>query len=92
METTSQAPGSAEAHEPNVTHYIVNGEPQETTERKLTGRQILESAGFTPAEEYRLTRNDGDKAIGLDDHEPIHEGEAFTATFKGITPVSWEWA
>jgi hypothetical protein len=88
MDTSTQAPDSAAAHEPKVIHYSVNGEPQETTERKLTGRQILENAGFTPAEEYRLTRNDGGKEVGLDDDEPIHEREAFTATFKGPTPVS----
>lgn len=69
-------------------HYTVNAEPQETTERKLTGRRILEDAGFTPATDYRLTRNDGGKEIGLEDEEPIHEGEAFTATFRGVTPVS----
>lgn len=88
MDTTTQAPHSGEAQTPSVINYSVNGEPQETTERKLTGRQILENAGFTPAEEYRLTRNDGGKEIGPDDEEPIHEREAFTATFKGITPVS----
>jgi len=71
-----------------VIHYSVSGEPQETTERKLIGRQILERAGFTPAEDYRLTRDDGGKEIGLTDEEPIHEGEAFTATFRGPTPVS----
>jgi len=70
-------------------HYAVSGEPQETSERKLTGRQILERAGFTPAEDYRLTRDDGGKEIGLIDEEPIHEGEAFTATFRGPTPTSW---
>ena len=88
MDTSTQAPDPAEAHAAKVIHYSVNAEPQETTERKLTGRQILENAGFMPAEDYRLTRNDGGKEIGLDDDEPIHEREAFTATFKGITPVS----
>ena len=87
MDTTEQV-SVADAHKPKVIHYSVNAEPQETTERKLSGRQILENAGFTPAEEYRLTRNDGGKEIGLDDDEPIHEREAFTATFKGPTPVS----
>jgi hypothetical protein len=71
-----------------VIHYTVNAEPQETTARKLTGRQILENAGFTPAEDYELTRNDGGKVIGPDHGEPIHEGEAFTAKFTGPTPVS----
>jgi DNA-binding LacI/PurR family transcriptional regulator len=71
-----------------IIHYIVSGEPQETTERKLAGRQILERAGFTPAEDYRLTRDDGGKEIGLTDLEPIHGNEAFTATFRGPTPTS----
>jgi hypothetical protein len=87
MDTTKQGTAS-DARKPKTIHHTVNGEPQETTERKLTGRQILENAGFTPAEDYRLTRNKGGKEIGLDDDEPIHEGEAFTATFKGTTPVS----
>jgi len=87
MDTTEQT-SAAEARERKVIHYSVNGEPHDTTERKLTGRQILEDAGFTPAEEYRLVRNDGDQEIGPDDSEPIHEDEAFTATFKGVTPVS----
>lgn len=87
MATTAPT-GASETHDRKVIHYSINAEPQETTERKLTGRQILENAGFTPPEEHRLTRNDGGKEIGLDDEEPIHEGEAFTATFRGITPVS----
>jgi hypothetical protein len=86
---TAQPSGSESARDRDkVIHYTVNAEPQETTARKLTGRQILEHAGFTPAEEYVLTRNDGNKVIGLDDEEPIHEGEAFTAKFNGPTPVS----
>lgn len=76
------------ARPPKVIHYRVNAEPQETRERQLSGRQILERAGFTPAEDYRLTRNDGGKEIGLDERESIRPGEVFTATFRGITPVS----
>jgi hypothetical protein len=71
-----------------VIHYSVSAEPQETTEHKLTGREILERAGFTPAEDYTLTRDDGHKVIGPDDRESIHQGETFTAKFKGITPTS----
>jgi hypothetical protein len=86
---TDQPERSASARgRDKVIHYTVNAEPQETTARKLTGRQILENAGFTPAGEYELTRNNGGKVIGLDDDEPIHEGEAFTAKFNGPTPVS----
>ena len=72
----------------SVTNYSVNAEPQQTTEKKLFGRVILENAGFTPADDYELTRNDGSKAVGLDDEEPIREGEAFTAKFTGPTPTS----
>lgn len=87
METKEQA-SIKHGRESKVIHYSVNGEQQQTTERKLTGHEILTTAGFTPAEDYRLTRNDGGKEIGLDNQEPIHEGEAFTATFRGVTPVS----
>ena len=87
MDTTDEV-SAQDPRNPKTIHYTVNGEPQETTERKLTGRQILENAGFAPAEDYRLTRNQGGKEIGLNDDEPIHEGEAYTATFKGTTPVS----
>lgn len=69
-------------------HYTVNGEAQETTARKLTGRQILEGAGFSPATDYELTRDNGNKVIGIESEEPIREGEAFTAKFNGPTPVS----
>jgi hypothetical protein len=69
--------------------YFVNGEPQETTERKLTPRQILANAGFMPVEEYRLTRDDGNKVLeDYDKPESIHKGERFTATFLGQTPTS----
>lgn len=75
-------------HAKKTIRYEVNGEPQVTQEHKLTGRQILERAGFTPAEDYSLTRNEGNKAIGPDEEVPIHEGETFTATFRGPTPTS----
>ncbi|WP_410597871.1 hypothetical protein [Amycolatopsis sp. lyj-23] len=69
--------------------YFVNGEQFVTDEPKLTVRAILENAGFTPAEEYRLTRDNGHHVF--DDYEtevPIHDGERFTATFLGPTPTS----
>lgn len=69
--------------------YFVNAEEQTTDERKLTVRQILENAGFTPAEDYRLTRDNGDHDFtNYDEEVPIHEDERFTATFLGPTPVS----
>jgi len=47
MDTTAPT-GASETHDRKVIHDSINAEPQETTERKLTGRQILENAGFTP--------------------------------------------
>lgn len=76
-------------HPPKVTTYYVNDEAETTTEHKLKVRDILEGAGFKPATDYRLVRDDGNKELtDLDAEEPIHEGERFTATFKGTTPVS----
>lgn len=69
--------------------YFVNGSSHTTEERKLTPRVILANAGFTPVEDYRLIRDDGNKVLDdLDKDESIHEGERFTALFKGPTPVS----
>jgi hypothetical protein len=69
--------------------YFVNDEPQTTSSHKLTVREILENAGFTPAEEYRLVRNEGHhKYENLDEEVPLHEGERFTALFQGPTPTS----
>ena len=69
--------------------YFVNGEAFHTGEHKLTVRTILEDAGFTPVEEYRLTRDAGHHVFDDYDTEvPIHEGERFTATFLGPTPTS----
>lgn len=69
--------------------YFVNGEGQQTEHKKLPPKGILENAGFKPHGDYRLTRDDGNKI--LEDHdreEPVHEGERFTATYVGSTPVS----
>lgn len=74
---------------PKSTTYSVNGEPQTTEQRKLTVRAILTNAGFTPVENYRLIRTDGNKTLtDLDREEPIHDGEQFNALFNGPTPVS----
>lgn len=69
--------------------FLVNDETYTTTDRKLTPRQILGLAGLTPAEDYKLIWVDGNKELrALDDEEPIHPGERFTAVFRGETPVS----
>ncbi|HEX5403182.1 MAG TPA: hypothetical protein VFX16_12855 [Pseudonocardiaceae bacterium] len=69
--------------------YFVNGERFGTGETELTVRRILEDAGFTPVEEYRLTRDAGHHVFDHYDTEvSIHEGERFTAIFLGPTPTS----
>jgi len=69
--------------------YYVNGEAQTTTKDKLTVREILTEAGFTPAGEYRLTRDEGHHVYRDHDEEvDLHEHERFTATFLGPTPTS----
>lgn len=85
--TQKVLPAPALGHD-KVIHYTVNAEPQETDQHKLTGREILEHAGFKPAEEHILTRKKGGKEIGLNDTEPISEGEAFIVKFRGPTPTS----
>jgi len=79
---------AAPTHERRIINYTVSAEPQTTDEHKLMGREILERAGFTPAEDYRLTRDPSGKEIHLDDEVPMREGESFTATYRGITPTS----
>jgi hypothetical protein len=88
VEGTTRIDKAAERGRDKIVHYSVNAEPQETRKHKLTGREILENAGFKPGEDYILTRNKGHKEIGLADEEPVAEGEAFTAKFRGITPTS----
>lgn len=82
------AKGAVAAANRKTIHYSVSAEPQETDEHKLTGREILERAGFSPADEYKLTRDPSGTEVGLDEVVPIHQGEAFTATFRGPTPTS----
>lgn len=87
MSTTEEKVGNQ--RKPKVMTYYVNGMAQVTDERKLTPRVILTHAGFTPPEEYRLFRDDGDKELtDLDKQEPIRNEERFTTLFKGPTPVS----
>ena len=74
---------------PHATTFYVNGEPETTEHHKEKVRWVLETAGFTLAENYTLTRDNGNKEFTeLDEEIPIHEGERFTATFKGPTPTS----
>ncbi len=71
------------------TTYYVNGEEQTTDQHKLTVTQVLENAGFSPATDYRLSRDDGHHDFeNYDEEIPIRKDERFTATFLGPTPVS----
>jgi DNA-binding LacI/PurR family transcriptional regulator len=85
-ETTSATEDQARKHE---IEYFVNGERQTTRERKLTARQILEDAGFAPAEEWLLSRDKPHREYKNENHEvELHKEERFTATFTGSTETS----
>jgi hypothetical protein len=74
---------------PALATYFVNGEKLRTTEKRLTVREILKDAGFTPVKEYRLSRDFDHHVFERYDTEvPIRDGEKFTATFVGPTPTS----
>jgi hypothetical protein len=88
LSENAQGPVNTKPGLKGTIHYSVSAEAQVTDEHKLTGREILELAGFTPADDYRLTRDSGGKEIGLNEEVPIHDGEAFTAIYRGITPTS----
>lgn len=78
-----------EEHERKPITYFVNGERFTTTKHELTVRQILTDAGFTPVEQYRLTRDEGNHVYENYDHEVhLHDDERFTATYLGPTPTS----
>ena len=86
-----------ESNEEESVKYFVNGEEvvrhyQKSSDRKvftLTVREILNSAGFTPEEDYELTRDaDNHTFESLDDEVPVENGDHFTALFKGVAPVS----
>ena len=76
-------------HEHHVLTYFVNGERLSTPEHELTVKAILVAAGFTPVEQYRLTRDRGNHVFEHYDREvELHEDERFTATYLGPTPTS----
>jgi len=72
------------------TTYYVNGEPYDAMRHKMTVREILEIAGLTPAEDYRLIRENGNKEFtDYNEEVPISKNESFMALYKGVTPTSW---
>ncbi len=73
----------------DIITYFVDGEEQVTEEHKLTVAQILENAGFTPATDYILTRQNGHHDFTDYNQEvPLRNGERFTTRFIGVTPTS----
>ena len=69
--------------------YFVNDDPQETSEQKLTVREILKNAGFTPVKDYDLTKGTDSKPFpSLDEEISIQKDDKFIAVFNGTTPVS----
>ena len=75
----------------HVIQYTVDGEPQETTERELTPRQIILNARLNPDERY-LVKIEGRQQVSykdkMDDPVRIHEREKFVTVFTGPVPVS----
>ena len=56
---------------------------------KLSVRDILAGAGFTPVEDYYLTRDkDNHRFADLNEEIEVEFGERFTAKHQGQTPVS----
>ena len=72
-----------------ATIYFVNGERQVANQDDLTVRQILEGAGFKPAEQYQLIRDHPHHVYtDVSQTVEIHQEERFTAIFQGPTPTS----
>ena len=78
----SPQPGH-DAHKPEDDHrpgritYLMEGEVEQTHAPKLKARIMLEQAGFTPADDYRLIREQPRHEYAPDDVVEIHEGEQF---------------
>lgn len=89
--------GLAKSQDDKELKYFVNGEEvtrpcdksPDCKTIELTVREILASAGFSPAEDYELTRDaDHHTYPSLDKKVSVENGEKFTATYKGPTPAS----
>jgi hypothetical protein len=85
---------AALATHPHVIHYSVDDEPQETTKKELTPRQIMEDAKpkrIDPESHY-LVLIQGEHRHSYKDHPDeiihMHEGMCFISVSTGPTPVS----
>jgi hypothetical protein len=78
-----------EAAQHSIT-YFVNGERENTDEKVLTVRQILEGAGFSPATDYTLSSENPKVDYGTDYDRKIdvHPNQRFRALHRGPTPTS----
>ena len=75
----------------HIINYKVDDEPQTTTERVLTPKQILENAKIDPNSHY-LVQLEGKHQISYKDNPNqeihMHEGMIFISVSTGPTPVS----
>ena len=87
---TQHGPADKGGPKPRVTTYFVDKEPQTTTEKSLTVKEILVKAKLDPANHY-LIEIRGDHQIDhkdLSEEIKIHEDEKFISVFTGETPLS----
>lgn len=77
---------------PKAIHFTVDGEPETTTDRKLTPEQVLRIAGLDPAVYYLiLLRGEKNQESYKDTPTAtinMHEGMKFITGSLGPTPVS----
>jgi len=77
-------------HPQHAVTYFVNGEREESPTRELSVRSILETAGFTPASDFKLKSENPPEDFGdhYDRVVTIHPNQRFQALHKGPTPTS----
>ncbi len=75
----------------DVIHYLVGDEPQETTQRVLSPREIMSKAGIDPSQNY-LVEIVGRERVSFKDKPDagieMHDGQRFVTVFCGPVPVS----
>jgi hypothetical protein len=72
--------------------YMVDGVGQNTSDKRLTPRQILVSAGLNPEQRYLIELLEGGRQLSYKDamDTPIRmrDGQEFVTASVGPTPVS----
>ncbi len=77
-----------------VTHYLLDDEPEMTDKKSLSANQILENGGITPVTDYFLTEIDSNGNTISHKETPDAQiimkcpGSKFVSIFKGAMPVS----